>query len=453
MSTEAAAPSGTKRKAEEVAEGAKDNKKAFTMQTDLIELADEFKKSAGVISDAEAHGLWEAALDGPGVTQNEFATLDHILATYKFTDKARKYLSGLVTQAKSGKSMYKTINKTRYDRSCLDLAVHLAKDGKLDVADAKLIWEDVEDGPGVTACEKRSVEYVMAQYALTEGAKKHFDDQLAAWKAPVRKPIKPRKRNRAQKKFTLQIDLVQLAEEFKKSAGVISDAEAHKLWQSALDGPGVTHNEFATLDYILSTYKFTDKARKYLEELVVEKASGSSFYKMIKGTRYDRSCLDLADHLLKDGKLDLGDAKQLWEDVSDGGRVTVVEQRTISYLMTQNTLTDGAKAFFEEKIASLTPPPSPSAEEKQPDVAVVAPPTNDLIDATVELVWQAYDTDNSGDLDKIETKKLVQDGLCALGTVNEYSEEAFEQMFNQFDKDNNGTLDKTEMRGFLKSFM
>jgi len=411
--------------------------------------ADDFLKSAGVISDAEAHQLWASALDGPGVTQNEFATLEHIMGTYKFTDKARKYLADLVVQAKSGKSQYKTMKKVRYDRSCLDLALHLAKDGKLDVADAKLIWEDVEDGPGVTACEKRSVEYVMGQYTLTEGAKKYFDNQLAAWKAPVPKPMPIRKRNRGLKKFTMQIDLIQLAEEFKKSAGVISDAEAHKLWESALDGPGVTHNEFATLEHILSTYKFTDKARKYLEDLVIEKASGSSFYKMVKGKRYDRSCLDLADHLAKDGKLDLGDAKQLWEDVSDG-RVTVVEQRTLNYLMGEATLTEGAKTFLMEKLASVAPPPS----EEEKEAATATPNPNDAaIDATIELVWAAYDTDKSGDLDKIETKKLVQDGLCALDQVSEYSEEAFEQMFAQFDKDKNGTLDKQEMRAFLKSFM
>lgn len=353
-----------KRKAEEAPEGAKDTKKAFTLQDDLVEMAKEFVKSGSVISDAEAHKLWESACDGPGVTQNEFATLDHIMNTYKFTDKAKNYLSKLVTESKSGKSMYKIINKVRYDRGCLDKAEHLAKDGSLDVADAKLLWLEVEDGPGVTECEKRSIEYVMGKYKLTEGGKKYLDEQLASWKAPVRKTKTPqKKRDRTQKKFTIQTDLIELADESKKSGGVISDAEAHKLWDSAMDGNGVTHNEFATLEVILSTYKFTEKARKYLEDLVVQKSSGSSFYKKINGVRHDRSCLDLADHLSKDGKLDLADAKQLWADVEDGAKVTAVEKRTIEYIMANDSfkLTEGATKFLTEQLATVAATP---ADEK-----------------------------------------------------------------------------------------
>jgi len=449
MATEAKQDTGVKRKAEDAPEGSKATKKAFSLQSDLVDLAKEFLKSAGVISDAEAHKLWESALDGPGVTQNEFATLEHILENYKFTDKARKYLSNLVVQTKSGKSQYKKINKIRYDRSCLDLAVHLAKDGKLDAADAKLLWEDVEDGPGVTECEKRSIEYVMGQYTLTEGAKKLLDEKLVSWKAPVRKtPAKPRARNRAQKKFTLQIDLVQLAEEFKKSAGVISDAEAHKLWESALDGPGVTHNEFATLEYILSNYKFTDKARKYLEDLVLKKASGTSFYKMVSGVRYDRSCLDLAEHLTKDGKIDLADAKQIWTDVEDGNRVTVVEKRTVEYIMTKYTLTDGAKKYLDEKLGAWKGPPN--AEEKVPEIPAPEP---SQMAVAIDLIWEAYDTDKSGDLDSVEARNFVQDLLVYVGAVTEFTDDGFAALFDTFDKDKSGTLDKGEVEEFIKNLM
>jgi hypothetical protein len=437
---------GAKRKAEGAPEEEKGTKKAFTLQADLIELAEEFKKSAGVISDAEAHSLWQAALDGPGVTQNEFATLEHIMTNFKFTDKARAYLSKLVTQTKTGKSRYQVIDKVRYDRSCLDSAAHLAKDGRLDVADAKLLWENVEDGPGVTQCEKRSIEYVMGKYTLTDGAKKYFDDQIAAWKPPVQKLPPTRVRKHTQKKFTLQIDLVQLAEEAIKSGGVISDAEAHKLWESALDGPGVTHNEFATLEYILSNFKFTEKAQKYLEDLVIEKASGTSFYKVVGGIRYDRSALDLATHLVKDGKLDVGDAQQLWCDVEDGNRVTEVEKRTIEHIMKEFTLTDGAKKFFEDKLAALpqkteTPAPTPA------DVA-----TPDAMSAAIDLIWASYDTDKSGDLDKTEAKNFTQHFLVFNGATEKYTDEFFDEVFAANDADKSGTIDKSEMPGFVRQF-
>jgi hypothetical protein len=40
-------------------------------------------------------------------------------------------------------------------------------------------------------------------------------------------------------------------------AGNITIAQARELWDSALDGPGVTQTEFATLNAALENYKFT----------------------------------------------------------------------------------------------------------------------------------------------------------------------------------------------------
>jgi len=156
----------------------KKQKVDFVMQTDLIAAADKFIETAQVISYTEAVELWKMALDGPGVTQNEFKTLQHILETYKLTDKAKRYLSEMAIQQVSGKSQYKTIAKVKYDRSCLDLATHLAKDGSLDLKDAELLWADVQDGPGVTETERRTIVYIMDNFTLTSGAKEFFVKNL-----------------------------------------------------------------------------------------------------------------------------------------------------------------------------------------------------------------------------------------------------------------------------------
>lgn len=152
--------------------------------------------------------------------------------------------------------------------------------------------------------------------------------------------------------FVMQDDLVEAAEKFVKSGQVVSYAEANKLWSLALDGTGVTKNEFKTLEHILDTFKFTDKARTYLSALATNTPSGTSSYKTVDKVRYDRSCLDLADHLAKDGKIDLADAKQLWADVQDGHRITVIESRTIEYILSNKTydLTDGARSFLETSV-------------------------------------------------------------------------------------------------------
>jgi len=134
----------------------------------------------------------------------------------------------------------------------------------------------------------------------------------------------------------------------------------------ACDGPGVTPSEFYTLDHILEdeAIDMTEAARLHLHYLVTRQESGTSLYKIIGGVKYDRSCLDLADHLFKDGKIDLGDAKQLWEEIEDGPGVTEVEKRTIEKIMVDKAqhLTDGAKKFLNEKLAAwVNPKPSASA--------------------------------------------------------------------------------------------
>lgn len=177
-----------------------------TVKKDLMKLAAKFEEGQGctaVISYDEAHQLWRAASDGPGVTQNEYFTMAKILDEFKFTKKARIYLDSLVTKHCSGTSMYKTVAGVKYDRSCLDLADFLYKDNKIDLADAKLLWIDVEDGNVVTEVEKRTIEYVRDNMTHTDGAKNFFKEKLDAWVAPVRKappapePVPSARRSRA----------------------------------------------------------------------------------------------------------------------------------------------------------------------------------------------------------------------------------------------------------------
>jgi len=129
---------------------------------------------------------------------------------YKFSAPARKYLEELVTEQKSGSSTYKVINGVNYDRKVLDKADHLSKDGNISLEDAKLLWKDVEDGPGVTETEKRTIEYIAANKKLTEGAKKFFEEKIASW-AP--KPKKePKKAAGKRKRSEVPLELRRLAD-------------------------------------------------------------------------------------------------------------------------------------------------------------------------------------------------------------------------------------------------
>jgi Mg-chelatase subunit ChlD len=179
----------SKRKADEPEDAAsKKPTEAKPLVKKLTSFVQDVLKKHGKITLNDAKKLWELACDGPGVTPSEFHTLDHILSdeAIGMTEAARLHLHYLVTRQESGTSLYRKIDGVKYDRSCLDLAEHLFKDGKIDLGDAKQLWEEIEDGPGVTEVEKRTIEKIMVDKAehLTSGATKFFNEKLAAWVNP-----------------------------------------------------------------------------------------------------------------------------------------------------------------------------------------------------------------------------------------------------------------------------
>ena len=67
----------------------------------------------------------------------------------------------------------------------------------------------------------------------------------------------------------------------------------------------------------------------------------------------------------------------------------------------------------------------------------------------VEQIWDVYDADNSGDLDKEETWKFVKECLGNLGSCGNLSQKAFDKIFITFDTDKSGTIEKSEMVDFI----
>ena len=77
-------------------------------------------------------------------------------------------------------------------------------------------------------------------------------------------------------------------------------------------------------------------------------------------------------------------------------------------------------------------------------------PEEQAIEGVIDQIWETYDVDKSGALDKEETKKFVQDTLGNLGSGDEFSDDAFEEVFKTFDKDGSGTVEKGEIVTFIK---
>ena len=73
-----------------------------------------------------------------------------------------------------------------------------------------------------------------------------------------------------------------------------------------------------------------------------------------------------------------------------------------------------------------------------------------MIENSIDAIWKAYDKDDSGFLDKAETKTFVKNTLSEMGENGEFSEADFEACFKEFDKDGSGTISKDEMKIFIK---
>ena len=76
-----------------------------------------------------------------------------------------------------------------------------------------------------------------------------------------------------------------------------------------------------------------------------------------------------------------------------------------------------------------------------------------MIKSCVEDIWDQYDEDNSGILDKAECREFIKKTLSEIMPGKEdqiYNEPDFERVFTDFDINNDGTISKEEMSRFIK---
>lgn len=73
-----------------------------------------------------------------------------------------------------------------------------------------------------------------------------------------------------------------------------------------------------------------------------------------------------------------------------------------------------------------------------------------IIENCIDDIWKNYDKDNSGFLDKDETKAFVKNTLTEMGESGDFGEGDFDACFKEFDKDGNGTISRDEMKIFIK---
>jgi len=238
-------------------------------------------------------------------------------------------------------SYYKIIDGVKYDRGLLELVEKFAADGQVGYPEAKKLWADAQDGNKVTDIEKATLKYAMDNYKFTDKAANFLKTFMeAGTHSSYNKIVDGKKYDR---------QLLEAAQKYAAD-GQISFAEAKALLEDAADGKGITGTEKDTLEYALNTLKFTEKAKKYMEEQL-KGPEPKSYYKIIDGVKYDASLLLEAETLAKDGLISEAEAKRLWNDAEDGKGVTEIEKATLKRVLETTKFTEPAKAFLEGKLA------------------------------------------------------------------------------------------------------
>merc|ERR1719198_2108914 len=109
-----------------------------------------------------------------------------------------------------------------------------------------------------------------------------------------------------------------------------------------MDQKKVTDFEAKTLQHILVTYKVAEDGKQFL----LDKMG----FEEIKGQWYEKDLLKKAKKSMKDGKIDLKEAKKLWKGAMDGKVVTDIEAKTLQYIAAENQIEDDAKRFLFNKL-------------------------------------------------------------------------------------------------------
>lgn len=148
--------------------------------------------------------------------------------------------------------------------------------------------------------------------------------------------------------------------------GRISLQDAQDLWKIAMDGGRITDVEENTLQYLKTRLNWTEPAIDWINKTLNEKVEQiKSYYQVIDGLRYDRKILQETEKRVSgagDGRISQDDAEFLLPLFGDFGDVTIVEERTLQYILENFKWTEAALKWFNERVNRIS---------KQSDIAAL----------------------------------------------------------------------------------
>merc|ERR1712032_1273841 len=102
---------------------------------------------------------------------------EYAMKTLKFTEKACKWLSRQLKLSEPT-SYYKVIDGQKYDASLLSEVENIANNGEISEAEAKRLWEEADDGKGVSEMEKVTLKYALGKTKFSDRAKVFLNGRL-----------------------------------------------------------------------------------------------------------------------------------------------------------------------------------------------------------------------------------------------------------------------------------
>ena len=127
----------------------------------------------------------------------------------------------------------------------------------------------------------------------------------------------------------------------------------HKKIDDILSKIGEIPKKTEKLKLELKDDEIEDVKRDFDFDKRMSSRPGKSYYKIIKGQKYDRELLETAYEMTngkEDEEIDLKDAEKLWEDAQDNYRVTLTEIKTLEYILDNIKCSNSARDYLEKKI-------------------------------------------------------------------------------------------------------
>lgn len=165
-----------------------------TFDADLFALAEraQTKDPDGRISKATAQTMFEAVIDGGVYSQVERDTVEHLLNNMSWDSGAKAWFLAELDAWETKKAVPehrivegKEVDKQLY--SIAEEAVASNPDGKIALADARLLYEAVIDGGIYTSVEWETVKLIKKNMTWHPEALEWFDKELENWQAEQRK--------------------------------------------------------------------------------------------------------------------------------------------------------------------------------------------------------------------------------------------------------------------------